>query len=309
MLSSPLLLLQLSLSAARLTLSDGSIIGLDAETELIVSEMSARRDGGGRLVVISQPTGHTHVSVPPLSDKTSGFEIRTPTAAVTVHGTEFSVDVEANGTTNVMVIEGVVEVMAREVSVSVRAGQGVTVLPDHPPTAVRTLLVEEGTTESTEAVSPPDLISPEPTDDLQELPPVTESPTLSGTTPVSPTPTAPSTPTAGTTDTPYPTNTPQPTNTPMPPHTPAPTHTPEPPPTDVVVITRANYQSVKNELDLCATSDGGFDPGVTLTASPGGVMTRQGETYHIRFTLPGECPCTVTVTSSRGGWATVTVGP
>jgi hypothetical protein len=77
---------------------------------------------------------------------------------------------------------------------------------------------------------------------------------------------------------------------------------------DVVVITRADYDSGTQKLHLDATSDGGYDPSVTLTASPGGVMVQAGNHYCLKYTLTG-CPCEVTVTSSEGGSATVMVGP
>jgi len=78
---------------------------------------------------------------------------------------------------------------------------------------------------------------------------------------------------------------------------------------DVVVIYRWTYDSGTHELHLDATSDGGYDPGVTLTASPGGVMVEKGgDHYCLRTTLTG-CPCQVTVTSSEGGSATAVVGP
>jgi len=77
---------------------------------------------------------------------------------------------------------------------------------------------------------------------------------------------------------------------------------------DVVVITKADYNSSSHELHLDATSNGGHNPGVTLTASPGGVMEAKSNHYHLKFTLTG-CPCTITVSSSGGGSASVTVGP
>lgn len=77
---------------------------------------------------------------------------------------------------------------------------------------------------------------------------------------------------------------------------------------DVVVITRADYDSGSQTLHLDATSDGVYDPSVTLTASPGGVMGQAGNHYCLNYSLTG-CPCAVTVTSSEGGSATVTVGP
>lgn len=77
---------------------------------------------------------------------------------------------------------------------------------------------------------------------------------------------------------------------------------------DVVVITRADYDSGSQTLHLDATSDGVYDPSVTLTASPGGVMGQAGNHYCLNYSLTG-CPCAVTVTSSEGGSATVIVGP
>ncbi len=77
---------------------------------------------------------------------------------------------------------------------------------------------------------------------------------------------------------------------------------------DVVVITRADYDSGSQTLHLDATSDGVYDPSVTLTASPGGVMGQAGNHYCLNYSLTG-CPCAVTVTSSEGDSATVTVGP
>ena len=77
---------------------------------------------------------------------------------------------------------------------------------------------------------------------------------------------------------------------------------------DVVVITKAEYDSGSQELHLDATSNGDYDPAVTLTVSPGGVMEARSHHYHRKYFLPG-CPCEVTVTSSAGGSASQTVGP
>ncbi len=76
----------------------------------------------------------------------------------------------------------------------------------------------------------------------------------------------------------------------------------------LVAITRADYDTGSQTLHLDATSDGVYDPSVTLTASPGGVMVQAGAHYCLNYSLTG-CPCAVTVTSSEGGSATVTVGP
>jgi len=78
--------------------------------------------------------------------------------------------------------------------------------------------------------------------------------------------------------------------------------------TDTVVITRADYNSGNQELHLDATSNGGYNPQAVLSASPGGVMEAKSDHYHLKYTLTG-CPCIVTVTSTGGGSASVTVGP
>ena len=72
---------------------------------------------------------------------------------------------------------------------------------------------------------------------------------------------------------------------------------------DVVVITRATFNS--GELHFDATSDGTYNPSVTLTTSPGGVMEERSDHYHLDISF-ASCPCTVTVTSSSGGSASIT---
>jgi len=74
-----------------------------------------------------------------------------------------------------------------------------------------------------------------------------------------------------------------------------------------ITITKANYDDGTVHLD--ATVDGGYDPSVTLTASPGGVMEARKDHYHRIVRNLSGCPCTITVTSSAGGSATVRVGP
>jgi pilus assembly protein Flp/PilA len=76
----------------------------------------------------------------------------------------------------------------------------------------------------------------------------------------------------------------------------------------IVAITRSDYDSDEGKLHLDATVDGDYSPTVTLTASPGGVLEERAGHYHRDIILSG-CPCTVIVTSSTGGTASVTVGP
>jgi pilus assembly protein Flp/PilA len=80
---------------------------------------------------------------------------------------------------------------------------------------------------------------------------------------------------------------------------------------DVVEIIEASYNPSTDRLHLDATSNGGADPGTTLTATPGGVMvmgTNPFPHYHLLVTIElTGCPCQITVTSSLGGVASVMV--
>ena len=81
-------------------------------------------------------------------------------------------------------------------------------------------------------------------------------------------------------------------------------------PTDTVAIVMADYNPHNQHLQLRATSNGGYNPAATLTATPGGTMNRWGvHGYQLNFFLTQPCPCTVTVTSSQGGSASVVVEP
>ena len=120
------------LAAATLVFFDGSTTDLEAEAEVAIVQMSSRREGD-RVIALRQTLGQTHSRVQPLPDRASRFEIETPTSVVAVRGTEFTTAVEADGTTRVAVVEGLVEVTAQEVTVSLRAGQETTVHPGRPP--------------------------------------------------------------------------------------------------------------------------------------------------------------------------------
>lgn len=74
-----------------------------------------------------------------------------------------------------------------------------------------------------------------------------------------------------------------------------------------IQITDANYNSNQERLRLKATYLGGFDPLVTLTASPGGVMTQLGNQYFIEVNGLTGCPCEIVITSSEGDRTTTTI--
>ncbi len=75
-----------------------------------------------------------------------------------------------------------------------------------------------------------------------------------------------------------------------------------------IEATKVHYNRGLQEVHIDATYDGAYDPDVTLTASPGGVMLPEGDHYDIKFTLAG-CPCSITIMSSEGESTAVVVGP
>jgi hypothetical protein len=114
----------------RLKLFDGSITNLEAKTEITIVQMSAQREGNGKTIVLHQSQGRSRHSVLPSRDSASCFEVKTPTAVAVVRGTEFTIAVDTDGTTQVVVREGSVEVTARETTVEVQPGQMTSVQPD-----------------------------------------------------------------------------------------------------------------------------------------------------------------------------------
>ncbi|MDY6875122.1 MAG: FecR domain-containing protein, partial [Chloroflexota bacterium] len=193
-------------SSVALSFFDGSKTSLEARTELTVSELSSQRDGSGKVIILHQWTGQTSNCVERLADSASRFEIKTAAAATAARGTEFVIAVEADGTTEVAVIEGYVEVMAQGITVVVQAGQGTMVLPEQPPASVYSLPAAATPTMTTTATCTPTLtVIPSPTGTPQ--PP-------------------------GQTNTPQPpgqTNTPQPPGQTKTPQPPGQTNTPQPP--------------------------------------------------------------------------------
>ncbi|MGD1996892.1 MAG: FecR family protein [Anaerolineae bacterium] len=199
-------------SSASLVLFDGSVIELAGETEVAVTQMRSHRDGSGRVIVLSQWVGEMRNRVQPSSGVPSRFEVETPLAIAAVSGTEFTTAVENDGTTHVTVDEGMVNVTAQDVTITLKRGQETTVRPGHPPGPVLNVPTASPVLETTVEPTPTPRSTPTPT------------PTLPTSPTATPQPPAPA---------PSPTTVLPPTSTPLPPSpapTPAPpTPTPTPP--------------------------------------------------------------------------------
>lgn len=229
-------------SSVVLTFPDDSRTVAAPNTELEIVRMSSLPSGSRGVIVMSQTLGQTLNVVQSSDSVNSRFEIRTPAARVVVRGTEFTVIVDELGVTDVFVAEGVVEVIAMGITVSLNAGEATTVIPgqEPDPPATRT---SPPTTIPTAADTPEPSSDPtdgtdegntrEPLESATPTPqssPGASSPTPTPTSSRSPTATPPSGGNGGgeptqTPPPPPPTNTSPPPSPTMPP--PADTPTPE----------------------------------------------------------------------------------
>jgi len=159
-------------SAALLRFFNGSTTDLGAETVLSIVQISSRRIGGHEVIVLHQWIGESYYRVRALPDPGSEFKVETPAAVTRVRGTVFAVFVEEDGTTDVVVVEGKVDVIAQEAMVQVPAGQGTTVRPQHPPVPAQPAFVATPTPwpTPTPSFTPTSTPTRTPTPHLEEEP-------------------------------------------------------------------------------------------------------------------------------------------
>jgi len=309
------------LSAATLAFFDGSTTDMRARTEATIAQMSSRRDGSGKVIVVHQWLGQTYNRVARLRDARSHFRFETPTAVTTVRGTEFAIAIEPDGATRVEVVEGVVNVTAEETTVAVQAGQETRVLPEQPPLAAR----------SNRAVTPTPWPAPPLAGPAQGTPQWSPTPWPTRTSGPSGVAELPRTPTPGemfgrtrtptpsrtpaVTETPRPTELPQPTNTPQPTATstprPAPTSlrpTPTPPPTGTPTPTPPFTPIPTPTPTPTPTSTSTATPTASPTSTPTATPTPTPTATSV-FTPTATPTLTATATSEFTPTATYTPTP
>ncbi|GMQ78873.1 MAG: hypothetical protein BMS9Abin02_1415 [Anaerolineae bacterium] len=236
-------------STVVLTYGDGSKTIVEANSEIHIVEMSAARNGRNQVTILAQSIGRTQHHVNELLGDDSHFEVRTPSALVTVVGTMFTVEVDQQGNTAVWVDEGIVAVSGGGQTVQLVAGESTFVqFGDVPATATALPSpTETPNGEGEQALATPAGLPDTPTPDPYEsYPSSTNSPTPSPTPTVtvsaepsetntpSPTPTASATSTPADTAVPPTATLAPPTATlapptPVPPTPVPPTSTPVPP--------------------------------------------------------------------------------
>jgi PKD repeat protein len=102
---------------------DGSLTRLDFDTSFTLVTLETLGDpAASRVIESSQAEGNSYHRVAELTDAQSRFEIETPTATASVHGTGYALLVD-EGSTTIAVVEGVVTAKGSTGSVEIPAGK------------------------------------------------------------------------------------------------------------------------------------------------------------------------------------------
>ncbi|UJB64802.1 FecR domain-containing protein [Acidovorax sp. YS12] len=126
-------------------LADGSVVRVQAQSEVQLQQLRRRGRAGSLQSVLEMHRGSVETSVPN-QDKTPRYlEIRTPSASTSVRGTRFDVRLTPEGKTATAVVEGTVAVQARDAGQSsagalLKPGQGVAVSAEGQVGTPRALL-------------------------------------------------------------------------------------------------------------------------------------------------------------------------
>ncbi|HEV2011379.1 MAG TPA: response regulator, partial [Candidatus Limnocylindria bacterium] len=124
---------------AALAFFDRSIVVFEPDTEITVVALNTT-DRQNVSVVIQQATGKTWHVIDHALPATATYEVTTPTADATVHGTAFQVTVTAQGT-DIQTTDGVVTVTGANQTVAVLAGQATTVASQKAPSAPKSTTI------------------------------------------------------------------------------------------------------------------------------------------------------------------------
>lgn len=94
-------------------LADGTVVRVQAQSELQLRQLRRRGRAGSVQSVLEMHKGGVESTVPPSTEPLRRFEIRTPLAVTSVRGTHFSVAMADSGQTTASVLNGSVAVQSR----------------------------------------------------------------------------------------------------------------------------------------------------------------------------------------------------
>lgn len=116
----------------RLELTDGSVVIVQPQTRIILQDYHS---AGSLRDLLKISVGRVRIKINRFGSQPNPYRVNSPTASIAVRGTEFGVTVSANGDTQVMVYEGLVEVSSLfnpQRRVLVEPGRGVIIRLNDP---------------------------------------------------------------------------------------------------------------------------------------------------------------------------------
>jgi hypothetical protein len=137
-------------------LSDGSMVVVSPESIVTLKDYRA---AASLRELFGITLGTVRVKINHFAGKPNPYRMNSPTASIAVRGTEFSIDVDSEGATRVVVFEGAVEVVSLtnpERRVLIEAGRGVLVQGGQDFHLIGALPAPPGNRDAAERNGPPD---------------------------------------------------------------------------------------------------------------------------------------------------------
>ena len=116
------------MSSVALLFIDGSMLKIMENSEVTIN--AQRKEDRKLDTKVDLPLGEVWAKV---TRRDSKFDVETPSSVASVKGTEFTVSVDASGTSNLFVFEGLVDFQNELGKVSVKRNQKSTAIKDQPP--------------------------------------------------------------------------------------------------------------------------------------------------------------------------------
>jgi hypothetical protein len=131
-------------STTEVVFFEGSVIEVGADSEILLSEMTAS-NSGSTSIHLNQLVGHTVSRVHKLVDSASDYEVDTPAGSAVVRGTAFKSDVRTDGFTVIYCDEGTVWFTAGGKTVILNAGESASAMPGGTPSTLSAFHIENVT--------------------------------------------------------------------------------------------------------------------------------------------------------------------
>ena len=129
-------------STTEIIFFEGSVVEVEADSEILLSELTVAPNTGSTSIHLNQLVGHTVNRVQKLVDSASNYEVETPAGSAVVRGTAFKSYVRDDGYTIIYCDEGAVWFTAGGVTVVVNEGEWSSAMPGGTPSTPSAFHIE-----------------------------------------------------------------------------------------------------------------------------------------------------------------------